>query len=230
MSPSCSCPPLISPPLHLNPTLCLSRLMPLVLECMHAYDAPSRAAASGLLYEVVCCILPRAGTHAALLWEHLLSAFCRDGPETSRPLSELIDVASSPSSYTSGSSPYWNVVVSRQKDHGSQGGLTGSSGSEGLVRGIKGATTASVSQSLPERFNHQDLVILNILATCRILASLFPSGGGGGCLPVSEGVAGVSRGWSEEWAEDEQVVQLKDFIKRYKGGAREATALDVQGV
>ena len=60
---------------------CHCRLMPLVLESLHAYDVQSRAAASALLLIVVRCTHPRIGAHAVFLWGHLLSAFCRDAPE-----------------------------------------------------------------------------------------------------------------------------------------------------
>uniref|UniRef100_A0A7R9V1Q0 Uncharacterized protein n=1 Tax=Chlamydomonas euryale TaxID=1486919 RepID=A0A7R9V1Q0_9CHLO len=62
----------------LTTTRHLSRLMPLLLEALHAFDAPSRAAASGLVLCVMRATWERLGAHAAILWQHLLSAFCRD--------------------------------------------------------------------------------------------------------------------------------------------------------
>lgn len=57
--------------------------MPLLLECLHSYDAPSRAAASRLLLLTVRSTWQRQAVHAPLLWAHLVSAFERDAQGTS---------------------------------------------------------------------------------------------------------------------------------------------------
>jgi hypothetical protein len=55
--------------------------MPLLLESLHAFDAPSRASSSRLLLAVVRATWERAPAHASLLWRHLLSAWARDAPQ-----------------------------------------------------------------------------------------------------------------------------------------------------
>ncbi|PNG99881.1 hypothetical protein TSOC_014329, partial [Tetrabaena socialis] len=63
---------------HLAPclglTLCrhLTRLMPLLLEWLHAWDAASREAALAALAEVVRATWVRAPAHAEVLWRHML--------------------------------------------------------------------------------------------------------------------------------------------------------------
>ena len=65
--------------------------MPLLLECLHAYDAPSRAAASSLLLTVARCTHPRLGAHAPVLWGHMLSAFCRDLAEATQGFGDTLE-------------------------------------------------------------------------------------------------------------------------------------------
>ncbi|GAX81724.1 hypothetical protein CEUSTIGMA_g9152.t1 [Chlamydomonas eustigma] len=53
----------------------LSRLMPLLLECLQAFDAPSRAAASALMLTVLQETWQRQQAHAAVLLMHLVPAY-----------------------------------------------------------------------------------------------------------------------------------------------------------
>eukprot|EP00967_Tisochrysis_lutea_P072996 scaffold97593_cov21-Tisochrysis_lutea.AAC.2 len=48
------------------------RLLPLLLEWLHSYDAPSRAAASRGLCHLITRTWPRMPRHAPLLWQHLV--------------------------------------------------------------------------------------------------------------------------------------------------------------
>ncbi|KAG1660845.1 hypothetical protein FOA52_008956 [Chlamydomonas sp. UWO 241] len=59
----------------------MARLMPLLLESLHAFDAPSRASSSRLLLTVVRATWERVPAHAVLLWRHMLSAWARDAPQ-----------------------------------------------------------------------------------------------------------------------------------------------------
>lgn len=51
-----------------------SRLLPLLLEWVHAYDPPTRLAALACLRQVLQVCWPRLAPHAGLVWEHLIAA------------------------------------------------------------------------------------------------------------------------------------------------------------
>lgn len=63
----------------------LARLMPLLLEWLLAYDAPSRAAALRCAELLLRAAWPRMGAHGALLWRHLLAAAARRDGGVWRP-------------------------------------------------------------------------------------------------------------------------------------------------
>ncbi len=57
------------------------RLMPLLLEWLHAYDRRSRVSALRLLGGVVRATWPRVAAHAGTLWGHLLAVMLRASGE-----------------------------------------------------------------------------------------------------------------------------------------------------
>lgn len=197
--------------------------MPLVLESLHAFDAPSRAAASGLLLTVVRCTHPRGAAHAASLWPHLLSAFCREAPEATRPIDELVSLiaaSASPTSSVTASSGSPPVRIPHQKSN--EEPQPGSSGDAfGWQDGAAAREPTSQPKEVVEELPHQDLVILNVLTVCRILAALSsPNISSGKTLPFWEATDRVGAlGVSASWGSGEHGRYLEHFIKDACRGA-----------
>ena len=81
------------------------RLLPLLLEALHAFDAPSQAAALDALASVVVHAWPRMQAHAPALWAHVAALYAREAEAgaDAAPLSSPAAVGSTSS--TSPSSP-----------------------------------------------------------------------------------------------------------------------------
>ena len=160
--------------------------MPLVLESLHAYDASSRAAASGLLLTVVRCTHQRISAHAGFLWGHLISAFCRDLPEA-RDIRVKRDTCSSDSENGVQGSPQQHRVVVAHNEKEESDWLSDfleaaaetqqhAVATGALLSSTDGATHQLAVPSLsPLGANFSDgpevAVIHNILLTCQVLVA-----------------------------------------------------------
>jgi hypothetical protein len=69
-----ACLACLLPRLRLYAARHLSRLAPLLLEWLLAPDEATRRAAAGCWEGVLRCCWPRAGAHAAVVWQHLVAA------------------------------------------------------------------------------------------------------------------------------------------------------------
>lgn len=134
--------------------------MPLLLECLHAYDAPSRAAASRLLLLTVRSTWQRQAVHAPLLWAHLVSAFERDAQGTS--VGQLQALLRASGSGGADRSDATAVLDSSGLDGGGGGGGVGGAGGEedGSGSGCSGDKESAASVE----------VLTSVAALCRLLA------------------------------------------------------------